>query len=282
MIEIALFLLLLFGVTWPWGYFITPLAMSQGQAAFLASFLPMVWMPTLIALALLRYTQGAEAVKREIRARLSIRCGLPMLLFAGVTPLLVGAAAMRVARIGGDSAPFIPPMALATSIVIQIISGSTGEELGWRGFLLPRLRARIGATGGAIAMGLLWASWHVPAFYTPGMPHRFMPMWPMLTLIALFGVFLGGLFYRAGDSVLPTMAAHISLNVILGIGGVNLSSVGFWMTMAVLTAPIAAVTMRSSGRNRGILPTKSSSPEITAAQHRLAADGARSDMQRRG
>jgi hypothetical protein len=33
-------------------------------------------------------------------------------------------------------------------------------------------------------MALLWASWHVPAFYTPGMPHRFMPMWPMLTLIA--------------------------------------------------------------------------------------------------
>jgi hypothetical protein len=105
MIEIALFLLLLFGVTWPWGYFVTPLAMSQGQAAFLASFLPLVWMPTLIALALLRYTQGAEAVKREIRARLSSQCGLPMLLFAGLTPLLVGAAAMGVARVGGGVPP---------------------------------------------------------------------------------------------------------------------------------------------------------------------------------
>lgn len=95
-------------------------------------------------------------------------------------------------------------------------------------------------------MGLLWASWHVPAFYTPGMPHRFMPMWPMLTLIALFGVFLAGLFYRAGDSVVPTMAAHTSLNVVLAIGGVNLASVIFWMTMAALIAPIALVTVMRS------------------------------------
>jgi hypothetical protein len=70
-----------------------------------------------------------------------------------------------------------------------------------------------------------------------------MPMGPMLSLIALFGVFLAALFYRAGDSVLPTMAAHISLNVVLGIGGVNLASFAFWMTMAVLTAPIAVGSM---------------------------------------
>ena len=106
-------------------------------------------------------------------------------------------------------------------------------------------------------MGLLWATWHVPAFYTPGMPHRFMPMWPMLTLIVLFGVFLAGLFYRAGDSVLPTMAAHISLNVILGIGGVNLASVTFWTTMVALTAPLAVAAMVWPGMRLGDPATQS-------------------------
>ena len=75
----------------------------------------------------------------------------------------------------------------------------------------------------------------------------------MLTLIALFGVFLAALFYRAGDSVLPTMAAHISLNVVLGIGGVNLASFAFWMTMVVLTAPVAFVSlMWSSARQHDL------------------------------
>jgi membrane protease YdiL (CAAX protease family) len=162
---------------------------------------------------------------------------------AAAIPLVVGTVAIGVARASGDGAPFIPPAAVVTSIFVQIITGGTGEELGWRGFLLPRLRARIGSTAAVVAMSLLWALWHVPAFYTPGMPHQSMPMGPMLTLTALFGVFLGALFYRAGDSVLPTMAAHISLNVILGIGGVNLVSVAFWMVMAALFAPIAVAAM---------------------------------------
>ena len=256
MTEIALFILLLFGITWPWGVLVTPAAMSHGQWVFLAAFLPMVWMPTFIALSLVHYTRGPEAVRRELRARLRVDRGKGIILLAGATPLVIGAVALGVARAVGDGAPFIPSSALLTSIVIQVISGSTGEELGWRGFLLPRLRSRIGATGGAVVMGLLWASWHVPAFYTPGMPHRFMPMGPMLTLIALFGVFLAALFYRAGDSVLPTMAAHISLNVILGIGGVNLASLAFWMTMVVLTAPLAFISMKWSSARQHDLADK--------------------------
>jgi CAAX protease family protein len=250
MAEIVLFLFLLFGTTWPWGVLVTPTAMSHGQLTFLVAFLPMVWAPTLIALGLTRYIQGPGSIKRELGPRLRLRRGSLMLLVgAGVAPLVVGAVAVYVARAAGDSAPFIPSTALLTSIAIQVITGATGEELGWRGFLLPRLRSRVGATGGAVVMALLWAAWHLPAFYTPGMPHRFMPMWPMLTLIALFGVLLAAVFYRAGDSVLPTMAAHISLNVILGIGGVNLGSVTFWTTMAALTAPIAiAVLVRSDTR----------------------------------
>ena len=250
MTEVALFLVLLFAVTWPWGYLVTPAAMPHGQMVFLAAFLPMVWAPTLIALGLLRYSRGAGAVSQEVRARLSIGYGPGILVVAAAMPLVVGALAIGVARVAGDGAPFIPPAVLAISILVQIITGATGEELGWRGFVLPRLRAGIGSTGAAVAMGLLWALWHVPAFYTPGMPHRFMPMWPMLTLIALFGVFLAALFYRSGDSVLPTMAAHISLNVILGIGGVNLASVAFWIAMAVLTAPIAVATLVRSDARR--------------------------------
>jgi uncharacterized protein len=247
MTVVALFLVLLFAITWPLGLFVTPVAMAHGQLAFLAAFLPMVWAPTFIALGLVRYTEGAAAVRQELRARLSMGSGVGTLLIAGASPLIVGAMAISVARAAGDGAPFIPPTALAVSIGIQIISGSTGEELGWRGFLLPRLRARLGPTGAAVAMALLWALWHVPAFYTPGMPHRFMPMGTTLAAIALFGVFLAALFFRGGNSVLPTMAAHIALNVILGIGGVNLASVTFWRVFAALTAPIALATLMWRG-----------------------------------
>jgi membrane protease YdiL (CAAX protease family) len=254
MTETAIFVVLLFGITWPWQVLVTPEAMSQGQVTFLAAFLPIVWAPTFIALVLTRYTKRAGAITRELRARLKLSGGSgKLIVIAGVTPLVVGALAMGVARAAGDGTSFIPSSALLNSIFIQVISGSTGEELGWRGFVLPRLRTRLGSNGAALMMGLIWASWHLPAFYTPGMPHRFMPMWPMLATIALFGVFLAGLFYRAGDSVLPGMAAHVSLNVILAVGGVNLASVAFWTTMAVLTFVIAVAAMIRSGESRADL-----------------------------
>jgi membrane protease YdiL (CAAX protease family) len=148
----------------------------------------------MLALGILFFTGGADAVKRELRTRLSMRSGLGILVMAAAIPLIVGTVAIGVARASGDGAPFIPPAAVVTSIFVQTITGGTGEELGWRGFLLPRLRARIGSTGAAVAMSLLWALWHVPAFYTPGMPHQSMPMGPMLSLTALFGVFLAALF----------------------------------------------------------------------------------------
>lgn len=39
---------------------------------------------------------------------------------------------------------------------------AAGEEIGWRGFLFPRLRDRLGATGAVLASGVLWGAWHAP------------------------------------------------------------------------------------------------------------------------
>ena len=37
-----------------------------------------------------------------------------------------------------------------------------GEELGWRGFLFPRLRELIGPGWAVLAQGIIWAGWHAP------------------------------------------------------------------------------------------------------------------------
>ena len=68
------------------------------------------------------------------------------------------------------------------------------------------------------------------------MPHQFIPMASFLLTVASFGVFLAFVFNKAEESVLPTMLAHLSLNVMLAIGGVSLRSRLFWRTMAVAYA----------------------------------------------
>jgi membrane protease YdiL (CAAX protease family) len=81
-------------------------------------------------------------------------------------------------------------------------------------------------------MAMLWSLWHVPAWFNPALPHHTMPLISTLLFIALFGVFLAFVFNRAGESVLATILAHLSLNVMTGISGVRLSSIVFWRTLA--------------------------------------------------
>ena len=50
-----------------------------------------------------------------------------------------------------------------------VLDAGLGEELGWRGFLLPRLQARHNALVSSIIVGMVWGLWHLPLFMLEGM-----------------------------------------------------------------------------------------------------------------
>ncbi len=244
MIRVVLFLAVLFGLTWPWSYIARPLFVSGSAGALLVGLLPSVWAPTAVAVGLVFMAGGATEVRRELTARLSYRDGSARwLVLAVAIPIVVWMVAIVSARAAGDVAPFVSSSALPAVIGVQIITGATGEELGWRGYLLPRIGQRFGGVGAATVMASMWAVWHVPAFFTPGLPHPFMPMPFVLLTVAFFGVFLALVFNEAGESVLPTMLAHLSLNILLAIGGVSVASSRFWQTMAGAYGLIAIVVL---------------------------------------
>jgi membrane protease YdiL (CAAX protease family) len=51
---------------------------------------------------------------------------------------------------------------VATIGVIQNCATTLGEEIGWRGFLVPELAKRHSFTATAVLSGGIWALWHVP------------------------------------------------------------------------------------------------------------------------
>jgi uncharacterized protein len=119
--------------------------------------------------------------------------------------------------------PFTPTALIALSVVGAFTSGAVvnvvfalGEELGWRGHLLPRL-APLGGPQAAVAVGVVWGLWHAPiiALYglgaTVGMAGSgpmgwAVPPFFLLTTIPL-GVIYAWLRFRSG-SVWPCALAH--------------------------------------------------------------------------
>jgi membrane protease YdiL (CAAX protease family) len=84
---------------------------------------------------------------------------------AAVNPAQSADAYSRFFGLGPMSRPLgigLHLLVVATVGVIENCATTLGEEIGWRGFLVPELAKRYSFTATAVLSGLIWALWHVP------------------------------------------------------------------------------------------------------------------------
>jgi len=92
---------------------------------------------------------------------------------------------------------------------------ATGEETGWRGFVLPRLQARTSPLIAALITGFLWASWHFPFWRSDGSPVLTMAFWIEMWAAHILASFLiVWLCNRAKGSILVAGIAHAAMNTV--------------------------------------------------------------------
>lgn len=117
---------------------------------------------------------------------------------------------------------YSPPLQLASFFVLTgtlgVIRGcatALGEEIGWRGFLVPELAKRMSFIGVSVVSGLIWGLWHAPVIVF-GNYNAGTPIWwslPSFVVGIVCGSFvLTWLRLRTG-SVWPAAILHASHNV---------------------------------------------------------------------
>jgi len=105
----------------------------------------------------------------------------------------------------------IPAHALTTFLIL----GPLGEELGWRGYALPRLQAGRAALYASLILGLLWAVWHAPLMlfseWRGDLPLAgFLLLYP-LYIMALSVIFTW-VYHSAQASTLVATVLHAAFN----------------------------------------------------------------------
>ncbi len=211
------FLVLTFGWTWGlWAIVTLPgLGLTGlGGGLMLAS----AYGPGVAAVVTVLAFEGRVGFGRWIRRCLRWRLGWgwyvlalfgpPLLMMVALGLNLASGGAMGDLHLPGDAMTILSQIAMVT-----VLGGPLGEEFGWRGYALPALTRRLGWRWAAVLLGAIWALWHVPLFFIPGMAQTALPMAAFLAGTVALSAIFARLSVNTGFSVLPAIMMHAAINL---------------------------------------------------------------------
>ena len=120
-------------------------------------------------------------------------------------------------------AMIFPAMFVVTLVVAPFLNGlfGFGEELGWRGYLLPKLMV-LGRLRAYVLLGIIWGLWHLPliliGFTYPGQPVLGIVAFMALTIT--LGIYINELTLRHRSSILAGWVHGVFNSQKLGIWAV--------------------------------------------------------------
>ncbi|GAA4461651.1 hypothetical protein GCM10023189_37390 [Nibrella saemangeumensis] len=223
--QLARFFGLAYAISWLlWSPYYLPLGIPADQLPY---FHLLGCMGPMLAALVLLYRENGLAGIRQLGGRyrfgwqsvrwLAIGFGAPIALLL----VIIGMTAPPVQQLfnwqglfAGQEFGFLSPLSY---IAVNIFFFGFGEEVGWRGFALPRLQTRYSAFTANLILTGCWAIWHWPLFFNP--LGGYMHMGAGEVIGWLFSLVTGGmlftwLFNSSRGSVVACALFHSMMDVV--------------------------------------------------------------------
>jgi len=245
----------MFLFTWP------IMLASSGVLPFKVPFIISLlvgWGIVIASLMMTGLTVGKEGVAALLRRFLIWRVGCRWYLVAVLLYPAILLAAVLVNSVLTRTAPdfstalahgiFGPSAALPVYALPFLLTDAitNGEEIGWRGYVLPRLQARYSALVSSLLVGVIWAVWHLPKFAAPG---NTSPLGLFALKILADAVMYTWLYNNTRGSLLIVTIFHASGNtagiflpVATTVTGTNSGTLAVQVLLEILLATIVTVT----------------------------------------
>ena len=140
---------------------------------------------------------------------------------------------------------------------ILFLGGPLAEELGWRGFALPRLQQRHTALTSGVVLGLVWGLWHIPLYFVPGTGQQEILSSgtnPAFAIVGFVGWTIGlsvlftWLFNQTRGSLIVVIGFHTAVNLAAFLPAAVGSTGPAPMLNVLLTWLVAVVVVLGYGR----------------------------------
>ncbi len=222
--PVAGFYILAYAFTWSLGL---PLLLSA--RGLIAADVPH-WLepvaafgPFVAAMLVARAHTGRDGPRAILKSLGHWRVGPAWLSVALLSPVALLLLALVVAGFLGDGEALATPAAaelttlagLVDLIVVGGVLQAWGEEPGWRGFALPRLRERFGPLPATLALWPVWLCWHLPFFLSR--PEFGWVQWVAFSVGILSAAVWLTLIWEQTRSVLMCVGWHAVVNICRGL-----------------------------------------------------------------
>jgi membrane protease YdiL (CAAX protease family) len=217
---LIVFFLLAFGLSW--SAWLAVALVAPASLVFAVGgpvFLLGVFAPGLVALGLTASAEGSSGVvgllARIGRWQVSGSLYLFAIGYMAVTKLF---AALTHRIVVGEWPMFgDTPLALVAGATLVSTWAQAGEEVGWRGYALPRLATHLGLGGAGVCLGVLWALWHLPLFIMQGTGSTGQSFPIYLLHVTALSVAMSWLYWKTQGSLLLVMLMHAAVSNTTGI-----------------------------------------------------------------
>lgn len=198
-----------------WALWIPTIASQRGWIAARVPVMPWgSFGPALAALAVAWRLGEARALLRSL---VRFRAPAADYLIALLGPSLVIVVAAALALLWAGTAPRFAHLerlwlAPLLWLLILVVGGPLGEEVGWRGFALPRLLPRTGPLGASAWIAAMWLVWHLPLFWLEGAAQSGGSVALFAVMVAASAVLFTWFWMRTGGNLWLAVLLHNGIN----------------------------------------------------------------------
>ena len=252
--PILTFIFLVYALTWP--FLILEVLASYGMLSFelpMPIMILQAFMPGVAAVIVTGMISGKAGIRALLSKLLIARVGFRWYTFALFCLAVVSAAAIALNNLFGTSVipllstkmpPFSGPIKLLVNIVVLFIFSTifNSEELGWRGFALPRLQKKYNALTSSLILSIPWLFFHLPLFFKLGSSQADSSFIAYGVGIIAQTVIFTWMYNNTRGSVLLAVLLHASSNTWTQIFSINSDATNHFLAwMMTFTIVIVAV-----------------------------------------
>lgn len=186
---------------------------------FLLLILLGIWAPSITSVVLNRYYYGSAGLKtflsRFKRSQAKWYYWL-LLLFLPAAIHFTGQTLWQLFYYGEVFSFISPTQYWFSAIISSFLIAGLGEELGWRGFLLPRLQRQFSPLKATFVLALVHMLWHLPTYWLGQGMHN-VPLLYVLAFLVPWTIIFVWLYNKSGGSLIFAVGFHTFSNASLSI-----------------------------------------------------------------